>query len=72
MINIDNQEYDLDTLPKAAKDQLHSLQFVDNELARLNAQGAVLQTARKAYVKALQEALINVPTPLGGDTLKLG
>jgi len=59
-IRIDNQDYDLDTLPQAAKDQLQSMQFVDNELARLQAQAAVLQTARMAYSKALQEALPSI------------
>ena len=59
-IRIDNQDYDLDTLSQAAKDQLQSLQFVDSELARLQAQAAVLQTARMAYSKALQEALPSI------------
>lgn len=56
-IKIDNQDYDLDTLSIEAKAQLQSLQFVDAELARLQAQAAVLQTARMAYSKALQAAL---------------
>ena len=37
------------------------MQFCDQELARLQAQTAVLQTARLSYSKALQAAL---PTPL--------
>lgn len=56
-IKIDNKEYDLDTLSDEAKAQLQSLQFVDAELQRLNAQAAVLQTARMSYSKALQAAL---------------
>ena len=32
-----------------------SLQFVDQELQKLNAQAAVLQTARMAYAEALKE-----------------
>ena len=67
-ITIDNQDYDLDTLSDEAKAQLQSLQFVDAELARLQAQTAVLQTARMAYAKALNEAL---PSPFAGDTIKL-
>ena len=59
-IKIDNQDYDLDTLSIDAKAQLQSLQFVDAELARLQAQAAVLQTARMAYSKALQAALPSV------------
>lgn len=56
-ITIDNHTYDLDTLSDEARAQLQSLQFVDAELARLQAQAAVLQTARMAYAKALQAAL---------------
>jgi hypothetical protein len=46
---------------------LVSLQFCDQELARLQAQAAAIQTARMAYAKALQDAL---PVALVGDTLK--
>ena len=60
-IKIDNVDYDSDTLSTEAKAQLVSLQFCDQELARLQAQAAVLQTARLSYSKALQAAL---PTPL--------
>jgi hypothetical protein len=56
-ITIDNVAYDLDTLSADAKAQLMSIQFVDQELARLQAQAAALQTARIAYSKALSEAL---------------
>lgn len=66
-ITIDNKDYDLETLSDEAKAQVTSLQFVDAELARLNAQTAVLQTARIAYGKALQAAL---PSPFDGDTMK--
>ena len=67
-IKIDNQDYDLDTLSTEARTQLQSLQFVDAELARLQAQAAVLQTARMAYAKALNEAL---PMLSASDTIKL-
>ena len=66
-ITIDNKEYDLASLSSEAKAQLASIQFVDNELARLQAQAAALQTARMAYSKALQEAL---PVLGGSDTVK--
>ena len=68
IIKLDSKEYELDGLSGEAKAQLQSLQFVDGELQRLQAQAAVLQTARVAYAKALQEAL---PKPFAGDTLKL-
>jgi len=56
-IKIDEKDYELDDLSDEAKAQLASLQFVDAELQRINAQAAVLQTARMAYSKALNEAL---------------
>jgi len=71
IIKIDNRDYELDTLSDEAKAQLQSLQFCDAELARLNAQAAVLQTARVAYSKALSELLADVPQSFGGDTIKL-
>jgi len=48
-VKIDDIEYELDQLSDEAKAQLASLQFVDAELERPNAQNAVLQTARVAF-----------------------
>ncbi len=60
-IKIDNQDYELDQLSDEAKAQLASMQFCDQELARLQAQAAAYQTARMAYARAMKEAL---QTPL--------
>lgn len=56
-IKIDDIDYDLDSLSAQANEQLQNLQFVDQELARLQAKTAVLQTARSSYANALKEAL---------------
>jgi len=56
-IKIDEKEYDVDTLSEEAKGQLASLNFVDQELQRLQAQAAVYQTARMAYANALKGSL---------------
>ena len=56
-ITIDNKEYDLETLSDETKALLISLQYVDSEIQRLNAQVAVYQTARIAYAKDLNESL---------------
>ena len=67
-ITINDQAYDSDSLSDDAKAQLVSVQFVDAELQRLNAQMAVLRTARTAYGNALQAAL---PSAMfAGDTMK--
>ena len=67
IMKIDNIEYDTDKLSDEAKAQLVSLQFCDQELQRLQAQAAAIQTARMAYAKALQSALPAMPA---SDTLK--
>jgi len=67
-IKIDNKEYDLHTLSDESKAQLASIQFVDQELARLQAQAAVLQTAKAAYLQGLKASL---PVVGGSDTIKL-
>ena len=56
-ITIDGKEYDVDTLSDETKAQLGSLQYVDSEFARLQAQAATLQTARIAYGRALKQIL---------------
>ncbi|MBH88613.1 MAG: hypothetical protein CMF71_00060 [Magnetovibrio sp.] len=56
-IQIDGKDYDVDELSDEAKAQVASINFVDQELARLNARSAALQTARNTYGRALNEIL---------------
>lgn len=56
-ITIDGKEYALDDLSEAAKGQLTNLRVVDQEIARLQQQQAIAQTARNAYANALKEQL---------------
>jgi hypothetical protein len=65
-MTINDKEYDLDTLSDEAKAQIASIQFVDAELGRLQAQAAALQTARIAYSNELQKHL----SVFSGDTIK--
>ena len=58
-IKIGDKEYDIETLPDENKAQLASIQYVNTELSRLQAQVAALQTARIAYGRALKESLEN-------------
>jgi hypothetical protein len=62
-INIDGTDYDAAKLSPEALAQLGSIRFVDQELERLQAQVAVLQTARLAYAKALKELLPSFVMP---------
>ena len=56
-ITIDGKEYDSDKLSNETKTQLMNLNFVDSELRRLQAQAAVLETARQVYANALRNTL---------------
>ena len=56
-INIDGTEYLLSELSDDVKAQIQSLQFVETEIRRLNAQLAVASTARIAYQNALKDIL---------------
>ena len=56
-IKIDDKDYKLENLSEEAKQQLASLNFVQNEIKRLEAQIAVYKTASMAYSKALKDNL---------------
>ena len=58
-ITIDDKEYDIDNLSDEAKQQVISLQFVQAEIKRLDAQIAVYKTASIAYSSALKGFLDN-------------
>lgn len=67
MITIDGKEYDIESLSDETKAQLSSLQYVDSELARLQAKAAALQTARLAYGRALKQTLEEGKAPEEDD-----
>ena len=56
-INLDGTEYDYDKLSDASKAQVASLQFVRNELSKLQGQIAVYKTAEVAYIQAFKQSL---------------
>tara|TARA_Y100001968_G_scaffold180071_1_gene164946 strand:+ start:7688 stop:7873 length:186 start_codon:yes stop_codon:yes gene_type:complete len=56
-VTIDGKDYNLDDLSDNAKEQLASLQFVQNEIKRLEALTAVSKTALVAYSSALKNEL---------------
>ena len=56
-ITIDDIEYETDDMTDEAKGQLGSLQFVNGEIQRLQAQVAAMRTAGNAYTVALGKEL---------------
>jgi len=59
-LNIDGKEYQISDLSDNAKGQLQGLQAAEAEMKRLNIQLALVQTARNAYMHALQDELPTV------------
>ena len=57
VVNIDGKEYMTKKMSEESKATLISLQFVQAEQKRLEAQIAVYKTAERGYVLALKEAL---------------
>ena len=56
-ITIDGKDYDLEDLSDNAKQQVANLQFVKNELQRLEAQIGVFKTASSLYSNALNNEI---------------
>jgi hypothetical protein len=53
-INIDGEEYKLNDLSDAARSQLTNIQAVDRQIAGIQQQIEIMQTARNAYATALK------------------
>lgn len=60
-VTIDNTDYALADLSDQARDQLNNLRVTDQEIARLQQQLGIAQTARRAYAQALQQVLPDAP-----------
>ena len=56
-ITIDDKEYSLENLSRAAREQLENIKFVDARLLQLNNELAVSDTARIGYTNALKSEL---------------
>lgn len=56
-ITIDDIEYNTEDLSDNSKAQVASLQFLETQMAKLNSEIAVYQTARNAYMVALKAEL---------------
>lgn len=56
-ITIDGKEYDINDLSDKAKEQVANLQFVQNELKKLEGQMAIHKVAAQVYSNALSNEL---------------
>tara|TARA_B100000674_G_scaffold462329_1_gene442226 strand:+ start:2783 stop:2971 length:189 start_codon:yes stop_codon:yes gene_type:complete len=56
-VTIEGKDYELDELSEKAKGTIVSLQFVQTEIKRLEAQLAVYKTAEVAYLRGLKNEM---------------
>lgn len=56
-VTIDGTEYNVSDLSDNAQSQVVNLRVTDQEIARLQQQLAIYQTARTAYARALSDEL---------------
>lgn len=56
-ITIDGKQYAVEQLSREARQQISNLRVVDAQIARLGAELAVAQTARRVYARTLQASL---------------
>lgn len=65
-LSLDNKLYDLDKISTQARSKIESARFCDRKIAELEAELAVMKTARAAYLSVLpslvtDDALIKEP-----------
>jgi hypothetical protein len=56
-VTIDGRDFDIEKLSSEARQQITNITAVDQEIGRLQTQIVICQTARNAYLAALQQAL---------------
>lgn len=71
-VSIDGVEYDTEIMSQESRQQLEMLALTEQKVRQLQAEVAMMQTARQAYANALKASLVSIqpqPTVLG-ETFK--
>ena len=67
-VNIDGVEYDTDTMSQASRQQLDMLVMTEQKIRQLQAEVAMMQTARQA--NALKASLVTMSAPTLGELIE--
>ena len=65
-VTIDGVDYDTDTMSQESRQQLEMLVMTEQKIRQMQAEVAMLQTARQAYASALKASLVAPATPEAG------
>ena len=69
-VNIDGVEYDTDTMSQESRQQLEMLMMTEQRIRQLQAEVAMMQTARQAYASALKASLVTMIAPTLGELIE--
>ena len=71
-VTIDGVDYDTDTMSQDSRQKLEMLMMTEQKIRQLQAEVAMMQTARQAYAAALKASLVAPATPEAvlGETFK--
>ena len=69
-VSIDGVEYDSDTMSQESRQQLEMLMMTEQKIRQLQAEVAMMQTARQAYASALKASLVTISAPTLGELIK--
>ena len=65
-VTIDGVDYDSETMSQESRQQLEMLIMTEQKIRQLQAEVAIVQTARQAYANALKASLVAPATPEAG------
>jgi hypothetical protein len=65
-VSIDGVDYDTETMTQDSRQKLEMLMMTEQRIRQLQAEVAMMQTARQAYAGALKASLVAAPVPDSG------
>jgi hypothetical protein len=69
-VTIDGVDYERDQLSEEGQHQLDLLLMTDQMIRQLQAEVAMMQTARQAYAHALKASLVTMSAPTLGELIE--
>ena len=69
-VSIDGVEYDTDTMSQESRQQFEMLVMTEQKIRQLQAEVAMVQTARQAYASALKASLVTMSVPTLGELIE--
>ncbi|NDD13447.1 MAG: hypothetical protein EB072_12565 [Betaproteobacteria bacterium] len=69
-VTIDGVDYDSETMTQDSRQKLEMLKMTEQRIRQMQAELAMMQTARQAYANALKASLVATPEAGLGETFK--